>query len=79
MGQDFYLEWDRSEWAGIPRHPAPATAGEARWNKFQWVGERAQEPPRRWRAASDMPEGVGGFSGFRHNPEAQHWGRARHP
>ena len=48
-----------------------------RWNKFQWVGDQGQGISTRWRQPAEMPEGEGGFSGFRHSPGGQHWAGSR--
>jgi len=74
--QRSHLDWDRSEWASASQGETLATGStQARWNKFQWVGDRGQGQTREWRTARDMPEGASGFSGYRHNPAMQHWGR----
>jgi hypothetical protein len=71
---DPYQDWDASQWAGrsADELPAPPTQ-QARWNKFQWVGDQGGGGGRAWRRPQDMPEGEAGFSGFRHNPSVQHW------
>ena len=72
--QDPYQEWDASQWAGRSTDDLPAPGPEQhRWNKFQWVGDQGRGSGRAWRRPQDMPEGEAGFSGFRHNPGAQHW------
>ena len=69
-----YREWDRSEWASAATHaPTPPPAGEGRWNKFQWIGDRGRVGIVDRRRAGDMPEGESSLSGFRHNPGVQHW------
>lgn len=76
-----YRDWNRSEWASVPAQPPAVPVlsrdderrGRKHWSKFQWVGDRGHgEPPIK--QADEMPEGEGGLSGFRHNPNPQHWG-----
>jgi hypothetical protein len=73
-----YQEWNRTEWAdGGADALAPHPDEPIRWNKFQWVGDQGQGTSTRWRQPADMPEGEGGFSGFRHSPGGQHWAGSR--
>ena len=71
-------EWDRTQWSGGGADaPVPHPDEHPRWNKFQWVGEQGQGISTRWRQPAEMPEGEGGFSGFRHSPGGQHWAGSR--
>lgn len=61
-----YREWSRYQWAGV--HPVPDEPDVPRWNLAEWVGDQGTGRPPRMVDPADMPEGEGGFSGFRHNP-----------
>ena len=71
-------EWDRTQWAGGGADERVTHPDETpHWTKFQWVGDQGHGTPGRWRQPAEMPEGEGGFSGFRHNPGGQHWAGSR--
>lgn len=61
-----YREWSRYQWAG--GSPAPVEPDAPRWNLIEWVGATDRGRPTRPIHPAEMPEGQGGFSGFRHSP-----------
>jgi hypothetical protein len=68
--EEKYHDWVGSEWAA--EDPGQGKDETPHWTKEQWAGNQGRGLPRHLSAAQ-MPEGEGGFSGFRHTVPASHW------